>query len=91
MSLSLMIAPPVGLLDVDCVTPVAGGKRVSPLLAFSHHCQRLIMKQPSCGDSPLTMTPKSLRYKDGSRGNMRKIGGINGSHGRFDGQPMLGR
>jgi hypothetical protein len=49
------------------------------------------MKRPSCGDSPLAMTPKSLRYKSRGRGNMRKSGGINGSKGRLDRQPALGR
>jgi hypothetical protein len=52
---------------------------------------RLIMKQLSCSDSPLAMTPKRLRYKGRSRGTMQKIGGIHGSHGRLDGQPALDR
>jgi len=30
-------------------------------------------------------------YTSRSRGTMRTIGSIKGSHGRFDGQPALGR
>jgi hypothetical protein len=66
-----------------------GVKAGAHLRAFPHHCQRSIMKWPSCSDMALAIKPKSLRYTRRSRGNMRQIGGINGTHERSDGQPVL--
>jgi hypothetical protein len=48
------------------------------------------MKRPSSGDPLLAVTPKCLRYTSKNHGNMRKIGGIDSSHGKVYGQAALG-
>ena len=60
-------------------------KAVSPLIAFPRRRQISIIKRPSCGDLPLAIKPKSLRYKSNIRGSMMKTDDINGSSGRLDG------
>ena len=60
-------------------------------LASPHSCQPSITRWSSSCDLHAAIPPKCLRYISRIRGMMRKIGGLNGSNGRLDGHPALGR